>query len=61
MKQMGRRSTLTLPFPRNWGEGLLERRAAGGVGGRSAEILRLHFRHEKIAAIAVELRTSPER
>jgi hypothetical protein len=37
MKQMERRSALTLPLPRNWGEGLLlERLAAGGVGDRAA-------------------------
>jgi hypothetical protein len=48
MKQMERRSALTLPFPRNWGEGLLKRRAAGGVGDwAGAEILQLHFLYEK--------------
>jgi hypothetical protein len=61
MKQMGRRTTLTLPFPRNWNEGLLKRRAAGCVDGRTPKFSNYHLRHEKIAAIADVLPTSPER
>jgi hypothetical protein len=61
MKPMRRRSVLTLPFPRNWNEGLLKRRAAGRLDGRAPKFSNRHFRHEKIVAIADVSRTSPER